>query len=115
MHTLSSREHQAKNDAPLYLVVNGRVADDNGDHREQEPEEEQELLGRGSFYLEDGAGEGGRIEAQATPQTEERRDHHAEGEEPDQGDHEVNEVLTVHAVVEAVVSDEDVPEGGGGG
>lgn len=45
------------------LVINGRVADDNGDHGKHKAEDEQELLGRGSLFLEDGAGEGGRVEA----------------------------------------------------
>lgn len=97
-----------------HLVVDGGVADDNGNHGQHEPEEEQELLGRGIIVLEDGAGEGWRIEAQTTPHTEERRDHHTEGKEPQQRDHEVNEVLAIHAVVQAVVGDQDVSVDGDG-
>lgn len=46
---------------PTNLVVDGRVASDDGDHREEEAEEEQKLLGRGAVVLEDGAGEGGGV------------------------------------------------------
>lgn len=93
----------------LHLVINGRVAGDNSNHGKQETKEEQELLGRGPVSLEDGAGEGWGVEAQLSPDPEERWDHHAEGEEPDEGDHEVYEVLAVHSVIEAVVCDENVP------
>lgn len=93
----------------LHLVVNGRVAGNNSNHGKQETKEEQELLGRGPVTLEDGAGEGWGVEAQLPPDPEERRDHHAEGEEPDEGDHEVYEVLAVHSVIQVVMRDENVP------
>ena len=58
--------------------------------------------------LEDGAGEGGLVQAQRAPHLNKRRENHSEGEHPDSEYHEDDVGLAVDVVVAAVVSYQDV-------
>ena len=60
------------------------------------------------FLLEDGAGEGGLVEAEGAPDLQQRGQDHAEGEDPDPEDHEQNVQPTVDVVVAAVVCDQNI-------
>ena len=62
------------------------------------------------FLLEDGAGEGGLVEAEGAPDLQQRRQDHAEGEDPDPEDHEEDVQPAVDVVVAAMVRDQHISE-----
>ena len=64
-------------------VEDGGVAEDDGDAGQQEAEDEEELLGRLAVLLEDGAGEGGAVQAQGAPHLGDRGQGGGDGGEGD--------------------------------
>ena len=91
-----------------HSVEDGGVAEDDGNAGQQKSKDEEKLLGRLPVLLEDGAGEGGLVKTQLSPELEQGRKDHAEGKHPDTEYHEDDIGLAVDVVVPAVVGYQDV-------
>ena len=103
-----TNQHQQFSPALSDSVEDGRVAQDDSNTGKQESKSHEKLLGRGSVLLEDGAGEGGFVQTKSAPHLHQRRQNHAEREDPDTEDHEEDVEFVVDLIVSSMMSDEDI-------
>ena len=62
------------------------------------------------YSLQDCAGEGRFVKSEGTPDLDQRRHHHPEAEDPDEGDHQPDVQSGKDPGVVGVARDQDVPE-----
>ena len=83
--------------SPAYDQEDPEVAAADGEGRQHEGEDEQEVLGRGAVGVgQDGAAADGRVQAEVAPAAGQGRRQEYQHAQPDGGDHERQDLRPVH-------------------